>query len=887
MKIGRKVILTLLASSIVVFVAFGLLASKLVLDGHRELEDAQIRSDVMRAADSTLNEVTVVANKLQDWAVWDDSFEFLQGKGPEFEKRNITPVGFTGLSLCGMVFFDLNGVPLTARTYEDETLVPMSPSLLTAISEAVFPVNVSKSGESVSGIICHQNRTYIVAAAAVVPSSGEMPSSGAIVFVREVNQSLLEQVCKLTKLEVSLFRRDEPAVIAADQSYALEQGMSLVESTATSVTAWTPINDLHKRPALYVKATTPRDILRHGMHAVETLQLVLVGAGVVAIALTWVLLKILVLRRIERVTGQMPRLGDQVSLLDECGSDELGELAVAVNSMVRDSRDNAAVVHNEREKLREVTACVSGVVFRVYLDKEDTLVADFVSEGCENLLGFAAADVREDFQLVFSQVKGEDRSNIIAAAKKACQSRSQWNDQFQIVRGETSHWLCARAVPFTRADGLCVLSGVLYDITESKETALLLQRQSRDLVSKAVALEAARKAAETANKSKSEFLANMSHEIRTPMTAILGYADLLVDPSSPPKDRAEYISTIRRNGEHLLSIINDILDLSKIEADHLVLEATDMAPAQLIEEVVLSLRPRAYGKSLKVETEVTFPIPRTITGDPLRLRQILVNLVGNAIKFTESGTVKVKLGFDKASGSLQFHVIDTGIGLAPEEKARLFQPFTQADTTVSRKFGGTGLGLTISQRLVKLMGGEITIESEKGKGSTFSFALPVGVPAPEALMLFPANRPVADREIKPQVDLAGFGARVLLAEDGPDNQRLISFLLRKAGLSVVVAENGRVAIDTLDRARAVGDRFDLIFMDMQMPILDGYSATRELRAKGVRTPIIALTAHAMSSDRDKCLAAGCDDYATKPIDRGALLALCERYLNHKRANRAA
>lgn len=887
MRIGRKVILALLASSTVVLVGFGILACRLVLDGHRELEDEQIRSDTMRSADSTLNEIQVVANKLQDWAVWDDSYEYLQGTGPEFERRNITPVGFTGLSLCGMVFFDTKGELVCARSYKDESLAPMTAAMTAAVADAVEPLKVAQTGESRSGLLSFDNRVYIVASAAVVPSTEVKPPSGVLVFVREVEQSLLDQVRKLTKLDVLMFRQDEAAAHVNKEAASLSQGETFVETSETSVSGWTTLNDTHGRPVLFLKATTPREIFSHGLRAAATLRTVLIGAGLAAIGFSWILLKWLVLRRLERVTGQLPRLNDHVSLLDESGGDELSELAVAVNTMVREARINAAIVHNEREKLREVTACVAGAVFRIYVDLNGRLIADFVSEGCEKLVGVSAADALRDFQLVFSKVNASEQPGVIESVMRACRTSTFWDDQFQIVQGGQSRWLCAKAVPFTRADGLNGLSGVLYDITEDKETALLLERQSHDLEAKARALEVARESAEAANKSKSEFLANMSHEIRTPMTAILGYADLLADATASVKDRVEYISTIRRNGEHLLSIINDILDLSKIEADRLVLENAVISPLQIVEDVVQSLRPRAYGKSLLVDVDVSYPLPRTIAGDPLRLRQVLVNLVGNAIKFTERGEVRVGLQFDKETGALSFKVSDSGIGLTPEEVARLFQPFTQADTTVSRKFGGSGLGLTISQRLVKLMGGTIQISSQKGKGSNFSFSLPVGVMAPDQLLHTTVPRANAARETMPHLDLSGFGARVLLAEDGPDNQRLISFLLRKAGLSVVVADNGRAAVETLERARSAGDRFDLIFMDMQMPILDGYSATRELRAKGIRTPIIALTAHAMSSDRDKCLAAGCDDYATKPIDRGALLALCERYLNQNWASRAA
>ncbi len=263
MKIGRKVILALLASSTVVLVGFGVLASKLVLDGHRELEDAQIRSDTMRAADSTSNEIQVVANKLQDWAVWDDSYEYLLGKGPEFERRNITPAAFSGLSLCGMAFFDLKGEPVVARTFRDEALEPMPFSITAAITEAIDPLKVVQSGESRSGLVYHENHVYIVAAAPVVPSAEDKPPSGTIVFVREVEQSLLAQVCRLTKLDVAMFRCDEVAAFANKEPASLKKGMTLVEEADDSISGWTTLHDTHDQPVLFLKATTRREILLH------------------------------------------------------------------------------------------------------------------------------------------------------------------------------------------------------------------------------------------------------------------------------------------------------------------------------------------------------------------------------------------------------------------------------------------------------------------------------------------------------------------------------------------------------------------------------------------------------------------------------------------------
>lgn len=395
----------------------------------------------------------------------------------------------------------------------------------------------------------------------------------------------------------------------------------------------------------------------------------------------------------------------------------------------------------------------------------------------------------------------------------------------------------------------------------------------------------AKETAEAANRAKSEFLANMSHEIRTPMTAILGYIDVLSECCKRQCTRdsgiaGDPLQIMRHNADHLLRLIDDFLDLSKIEAGRLTVEEAACSPCRIIGEVVSLMRVRTQAKGIQLNAEYDGPMPRTIRSDATRLRQILMNIVGNAIKFTEAGGVRIsaRLLNQTPAPLLQVAVTDTGIGMPAELLARLFQPFTQADTSTSRRFGGTGLGLTISKRLAQLLGGDISAQSTPGEGSTFTLTIPTGTldgvelvePTEEA-----AGLPSAVLSgTHPPVLLTGY--RLLLAEDGPDNQRLISLVLRKAGADVVLAENGEAAVDAFLQADREGRPFDLVLMDMQMPVLDGYQATRMLKAAGCRTPIVALTAHAMSEDRRKCLDAGCDEYVTKPIDRAHLLEVMGR-----------
>ncbi len=416
-----------------------------------------------------------------------------------------------------------------------------------------------------------------------------------------------------------------------------------------------------------------------------------------------------------------------------------------------------------------------------------------------------------------------------------------------------------------------------------------IARDIRELRNWEQTLRMAKAASDSANQAKSEFLANMSHEIRTPMTAILGFTDVLSSSVERPEE-IDAVQTIRRNGEYLLELINDILDLSKIEAGRLTLEHIAVSPVKLVADVVTLMRVRAQARGLELQVYYATSVPQSIQTDPTRVRQILINLIGNAIKFTDHGAVRFEIRLRQEADQptrLQFDVIDTGIGMTEEQLDKLFRPFMQADTSTTRKYGGTGLGLSICHRLVAMLGGAITVTSQPGVGTTFTVTIATG-----HLDTVPLTSPGGESGIAiamsvsegPELTTA---TRVLLAEDGPDNQRLIKYILNKAGIEVVCVDNGESACELALSSAAIGTPFDLILMDMQMPILDGYSATRRLRDFGYSHPIVALTAHAMQGDREKCLSAGCNDYTIKPINRDVLLQLVSEYGRRPMANDVA
>jgi PAS domain S-box-containing protein len=437
-----------------------------------------------------------------------------------------------------------------------------------------------------------------------------------------------------------------------------------------------------------------------------------------------------------------------------------------------------------------------------------------------------------------------------------------------------------------RFQGRPHLLAVVDDVSERKAT----QQHLRDY---ADALQAANRCledysfkAQAATEAKSEFLANMSHEIRTPMTAILGFAEVLRsegDISKAPKERIEAIDTLLRNGNYLLRLINGVLDLSKIEAGRVEIERVPTSPKQIVDDVFSLLGMQARSKGLCLRIDYRSAIPELIETDPTRLRQILINLVGNALKFTERGEVCVEVNLLRRSATdaqIAFTVADTGIGISADQQERIFEPFAQADQQESRRETGTGLGLAISRQLARALGGDLTLESEPGAGSRFCLRIETG-PLGSVPLVHPSGERSARGE---EPDLSAdhgtairLSARVLLAEDGLDNQRLVSFMLERAGAEVTAVENGKLAVDEVLSAVERGSPYDVVLMDMQMPVMDGYQATARLREEGYRGPIVALTAQAMTADRQRCLAAGCDDYATKPIERASLLSLVAKH----------
>lgn len=443
----------------------------------------------------------------------------------------------------------------------------------------------------------------------------------------------------------------------------------------------------------------------------------------------------------------------------------------------------------------------------------------------------------------------------------------------------TPFWNDLTITPVFNQDGqLTNFVGVQTDVTKQRKIQKKLEDANLEVKKTLRQLKKSEQAAKQASLSKSQFLANMSHELRTPMTAVLGFADMLGNELAD-EEQTEKVDTIKRNGNYLLALLNDILDLSKIEAGKLSIAKESVDIRKVIEDVKSLMNVRAIDEGVPLSFKWKSKVPAKLTADHVRLRQILVNLIANALKFTDEGqvTVTTELKHDPKP-TLEVSVVDTGIGMTEEQQEKLFEPFYQATESTSKQFGGTGLGLSISRRLAQGMKADIRVSSQVGVGSEFTLSIPVQNKQMEDLV---DAAEMSESPKKLSGELPELSARILMVDDRRDVWRVGKYFLETCGATVTIAEDGRQGVDAAERARKAGKPFDLILMDMQMPVMTGQEAVAELRRLDFKTPIIALTADAMDGERETCLRIGCDEYSAKPIDGPKLMNLCATLLNRR------
>jgi PAS domain S-box-containing protein len=535
------------------------------------------------------------------------------------------------------------------------------------------------------------------------------------------------------------------------------------------------------------------------------------------------------------------------------------------------------------EKFRQLA---DNITDAFWIRSPDMREVHYISPAFERIWGRSAASLYADPQRWADFTVPEDRERVVAAFAALTRDTPSLDIEYRIVRPDGEiRWVRARGFQVRGGEGQLIrLTGIITDITDRQRAAEALQTSLEEISRTNLALQVeiverkrAEDAADAANRSKSEFLANMSHEIRTPLNGVVGMTDLALGTDLTTEQR-EYLEMVKSSGESLLAVINDILDFSKIEAGRLAIDAIPFDLSDCLATTLKPLATRAQLKGLELACDIGPGVPTALVGDPNRLRQIVINLIGNAIKFTEHGKVVLTVEAETQTdvgALLRFSVSDSGIGVPRDQQEAIFRPFVQADGSTTRTYGGTGLGLAISANLVALMGGRIWLESQTGKGSTFHFTASFDLQQAPALETSSRDEHVVTGRSSWE---SRQPLRILLAEDDRINQMVASRLLEKRGDTIVIVGTGTEALAALDRPEA----FDLILMDVQMPAMDGFEATGLIRARekalGTHLPIIAMTAFAMKGDAERCLAAGMDGYVPKPIQPEQLIATIDRVL---------
>ena len=980
--------------------------SSMLLRQYRELEHSTTSVNAERAADALRQAIADLHTKSSDWAYWDDTYKFLIDHNAQYEQSNLTSVTLDNLHLDLIAIVDLEGrvVAFRARDPRHQPVTAIPAALARQLSRGQPLVTPRNEHDEHSGVMLLPEGPLLLSARTVLTSNATGPPHGTLIFARYVTPQVVRALGSQTHVVLAAWPiHDEGLPTGARHAVAaLENGHETVVAPIDEdrVAGYTMVHDLFGEPGLMLRVVLPRSIYAEGVSTLELIfwSLLLVGV-LVAIMTIWTL-ETWVLRRIVALSAEVGRIGRELvtgARIAVRGNDELSSLGGSLNEML--GRFDTA-----QTRLRE-----SDLVLKSFYDKAAMLRGIVDLEGDDIVHIMDNANTTRLFGLADGATAGRRASELGVPLA----IRRLWIDQYEESEsvGQAVHFEYAHPTP----EGPKFLSVWVCKIGESSDGRRRFAYVAEDVTADRIAAEQlviARNEADAANRAKSAFLATMSHEIRTPMNGVLGMTGLLLGTPLTPTQR-DYAETVQRSAESLLALINDILDFSKIEAGKLTLEPIAFDLAVMVDEVVEMFVPRAADKNLELVVRLASDVPRNLVGDAGRIRQILVNLVGNALKFTSAGHVLIDVsseGGDARRVKLRFGITDTGIGLTEEQSRRLFRSFSQADVSTTRRYGGTGLGLAISRSLVELMGGEIGVESRPDAGSTFWFALDlpraasdsnaapdrplagrrvlllddlavsrdeivaqlahrgadiVGVDsAPAALdcltsvgarfdavlidfglegtngasfgqvlaehpgmqqitrILLTSQPSLGDAQRFQEMGFAGYlvkpvradmlsgvllrvvttppaarsgivtrhtlrdgregpqapawfqarfpGLHVLLAEDNAVNQKVASHMLERLGCRVDVANDGREAV-----RRAADTSYGLIFMDIQMPEMDGLAASAAIRAAepgGRRVPIIALTANAMESDRNRCLAAGMDGFITKPMKPDALIA---------------
>ncbi len=861
MTLRRNLLLAMASAFAILAVVLGFGMSALLLGDYKKLERNDCELDANRATSALEQRIDELHTKSSDWSNWDDAYRFVASHDSAFVRSNLTDVTFHTIKLDVVAMTDASRHIVYANRYDraHERFVPMPEDLLRELQRAGGVADLRRPGSEHSGILMLADGPLMVSVRPLLTSEGRGPVAGSVMFARFLTSQEIEALAIHMHLDVRMRRLDQGVLDPHTQAIlsAIESGESVYSEPVEGdhVAAYTVYRDITHRPAMLMTTVQPRSIYLQGVHSLKLLLGGLFLALLVLGGITHLLMERLVLARVASLTAQVQRVGEETAARVElAGHDELTAFAGVVNTML-------ASVEKSHARLRE-----SELQMRSFFDGADMMRGILALDGDDMLHLFDNVNSERFLRVAPGASRGKHSSELglpsdliahwVRRMRNAVRDQGPALFEFQLEgRGGADHVFSATLCPLPDNGGpLPRFAYVIEEVTDRRMVEEELRR-SKDR-------------AESANRAKSDFLATMSHEIRTPMNGVVGMASLLLDTPLTGAQR-DYARTIASSAEALLSILNDILDLSKIEAGRFDIEALPFDLESICHDVVELLQPRAAERDLELALRVEPGTPAHLVGDPSRVRQVLLNLVGNALKFTHAGRVRIlvsgaRVGLTRAE--VHVEVQDSGIGIAPAKIALLFQPFTQADGSMSRRYGGTGLGLVICKRLIELMGGTVGCDSVEGQGSTFWFTLQL---------------PVDPAAASPSAPAALAGLRVMLAEDASAQRDALRARLTSWGVRLDAVPDWPAALHKLSAADAAGDPVRVIIADTDLDPQHGINLARSLREGGAHagTKLLLLGRAPALDTLAGNAAAGADGWLLRPLRHDviarALAMLCD------------
>lgn len=867
MSLRKKTLLTVGATLFGLIVFEFLIARFILLRSFAELEAQNVQENLERVRKALLNELSALERVAKDYAKWNDTYRFMRDRNEAYLQSNFVNSDLQELRLDLVAIFDSDGRAVFSKIIDPVTreIFDKAEEYSDYFNDDDMLVCDPQSHRSVSGIALLPDVILLFSARPILTTAGEGPCAGTLIMARYLDSEEWDRLMVVTDVKIDVRRLDEPR-LPEDFRWALSRLSSmrnfcLLPRSSGLIAGYRLLEDFHSEPALLLQIEIPRAIYFQGIATVLYFLLSLIAAGLlIAGAVIWALEKLL-LRRIaafQRTVAEIQRSGDLSRRIQETGKDELSVLVHTTNQMLE-------AVQQSRDALRrgkEFSECLINSSIDGILAFDKACRYTVWNPGMERLFGVKKEQTigRCAFEIFpFLRDIGEDAYFYAALRGETAIARDR---RYSIPESGRRGYFEGHYSPLMNENNE-VIGGLamIRDITAQKEAE--------------VALREAKEAAEAANKAKSEFLANMSHEIRTPMNGVLGMNQLLLETDLNEEQR-EYARAIQLSAESLLNLINDILDFSKIEAGKLEIEQVEFSPAEVIDNVAEIIGHMAHKKGLEVVLDCDLSLPTYALGDPTRIRQVLLNLAGNAVKFTESGELVLRSRLvtqaSIASEALfvRFEVSDSGIGIPPEKQEVIFESFSQADGSTTRKYGGTGLGLAICKRLTALMGGEIGVESELGKGSTFWFTVRLGK------VDSPKQRKTIDPEQRDRLQ----GRRVLIVDDNELNRKVLRDLLSRCGCVVQTVDGGKAALEVFEHERDRDRPFDFILLDMMMPKMDGLELARAIQAKRIESSMVIMISSAnarmVKSEMERL---GIRQFLHKPVRFRRLLEVLCRCLD--------